>query len=320
MKKIEFEISEKNNKSKKYDSTLFRLISILRKLSFDERPTTKELADEFNVGIRTIQKDFSQRLIEFPIQKDKQNRHKFIDGFNLNQTGLSRDEMILLQLSLSLFNEVTDFDKVKEKIKSKLLRKDFFNPYYIKKEDLEDIDLDSKIIEQLEFAIKEQYHVKLQYNLKQITVEPYKITAFDGIWYLFAKDESDGKIKTFLLSNIKSVIKLAQKHFVSPDHVNKILQNTHSAYFQDGSSFIVKIKVDKEISHFFKQKDHLSTQNIIEVLDDGALIIEYEVSHDEDIDNLIKAWLPHIEVLHPKRFKEKIIKELKSYLQKIETN
>ncbi|MBD3842663.1 MAG: hypothetical protein IE909_12420 [Campylobacterales bacterium] len=110
MKKIEFTIEENSKKSKHYDSSLFRLISILRKLSLDERPTTQELANEFNVGIRTIQKDFSERLLEFPIEKDSQKRFKFIDGFTLDQTGLSSDEMILLQLSLSQFNEVTDFD------------------------------------------------------------------------------------------------------------------------------------------------------------------------------------------------------------------
>ncbi|MBD3843738.1 MAG: WYL domain-containing protein, partial [Campylobacterales bacterium] len=260
------------------------------------------------------------RLLEFPIEKDSQKRFKFIDGFTLDQTGLSNDEMILLQLSLSQFNEVTDFDKVKDKLKSKLLRKEFFNPYYIKKVDLEDIDLDSTIVEQLEFAIKERYHVKLKCVSKELIVEPYKITAYDGIWYLFAKDESDKKMKTFLLSKIKSVITMAQKHSTNPKDIDKILSKTHSAYYQDGTSFKVLIKVDPVIAHYFTQKDHLHTQKILETLEDGSLLIEFEVSHDEDIDNLIKSWLPHIEVLEPIEFKERILKELKEYILKIEAN
>ena len=32
------------------------------------------------------------------------------------------------------------------------------------------------------------------------------------------------------------------------------------------------------------------------------------------LDNLIKSWLPHVKVLEPTRFKDKIKKELQSYL------
>ena len=41
---------------KSYDKTLTRLILILTKLSNNERPTTKELSEEFGIGIRTIQR------------------------------------------------------------------------------------------------------------------------------------------------------------------------------------------------------------------------------------------------------------------------
>ena len=39
--------------------------------------------------------------------------------------------------------------------------------------------------------------------------------------------------------------------------------------------------------------------------------------NDEDIDNIIKSWLPHIEIIEPIRFKEKLKNELKDYLLKI---
>ena len=53
-----------------YDKALYRLISIIAMLLKDERPTIKSLAEEFNVGIRTIQKDVYQRLNQFDIEKD----------------------------------------------------------------------------------------------------------------------------------------------------------------------------------------------------------------------------------------------------------
>jgi predicted DNA-binding transcriptional regulator YafY len=76
-----------------------------------------------------------------------------------------------------------------------------------------------------------------------------------------------------------------------------------------------------EIAIYFKRKDFLQSQVIEKELDNGSLIVSFEVSHDEDVDNIIKSWLPHIEVIEPKRYKNKIISELENYLKKVkETN
>jgi len=42
------------------------------------------------------------------------------------------------------------------------------------------------------------------------------------------------------------------------------------------------------------------------------------VSHDEDIDNIIKGWIPHVEILEPVRFREKMLGELREYVKKLE--
>jgi predicted DNA-binding transcriptional regulator YafY len=81
---------------KSYDKTLTRLILILTKLSNNERPTTRELSDEFGIGIRTIQRDIYERLLYFPIEKDSEDRLKFIDGFSLDKSTLDNDEMMLV--------------------------------------------------------------------------------------------------------------------------------------------------------------------------------------------------------------------------------
>lgn len=68
---------------KNYDKALFRLISILTMLTKDERPTITELAEEFNVSVRTIQTDIYTRLNQFHIEKDSQGRLIFEEGFTL---------------------------------------------------------------------------------------------------------------------------------------------------------------------------------------------------------------------------------------------
>jgi len=45
--------------------------------------------------------------------------------------------------------------------------------------------------------------------------------------------------------------------------------------------------------------------------------VSFQVSHDEDVDNLIKAWLPHIEVLKPERFRKRLVGELEAYVREL---
>jgi len=299
--------------TKDYDKTLTRLIGILSKISNNERCNTKEFALEYNVGVRTIQKDINQRLISFPVIKDENGKFMFIEGFSLNKSLLNNDEMILVSLALSQFNDVSDFDKYTNSALKKLLNPSTFNPYYIKQEDIEDISIDSTYINKLEDAIQYQNHIKIDTT----TIEPYKIVAYDGIWYLVAKDLSDDKTKSFLLSKIKSLSILPTKYTITQKEIEQILAKTNSAYFVDGHSFEVTVKVNKEIAYNFEKKDFLQSQKIIETCNDGSLIVSFEVSHDEDIDNIIKSWLPHIEILKPQRFRGKIVKELEEYLRKL---
>ena len=316
-KKVEFTASGKKKPASK-DKTLTRLIDILAKLTNNDRYNAKELSEIYGVSVRTIQIDIKHRLdYFFPIEKDCYGKYKLMDGTSLKKSILNPDEMMLISLALSQFKDVSDFDKLTNSTLTKLLQPKIFNPYYIKHEDLEDIDIDSNLVEELELAIQEQKHIKLLSSRGDIIVEPYKIAAYDGIWYLVAKDEVDKKTKTFMLSRIERIEILSNKHKVSQQKIQKILDTTHSAWFEEGNCFNVKIKVYPKIAHFFKQRDFLQSQKIEEELEDGTLIVSFEVSHDEDIDNIIKSWLPDIEVLEPKRYRDKIKKELQEYLKRI---
>nr|WP_321265942.1 WYL domain-containing protein [uncultured Sulfurimonas sp.] len=302
---------------KDYDKTLRRLTQILSKLSYDERPNTRELAEEFGVSVRTIQKDIKDNLCEFPILKDFEGRFMFQEGFSLNRTVLDSDEMMFLKIALSQFDDVKNIDKIKHRIFQKLANNSFYNPYFIKQDDIEDLNIDSIFVERLEKFIKNQEILELTLTNKIIEIEAYKIANYDGFWYLFAKDLSDGRVKTFKLSQIKKINSINKYYKTSQKIIEETLKKTHSAFYDDGNCFEVLIKVDKDAAIYFKSKDFLQSQKILEESIDGSLKISFEVSHDEDIDNIIKSWLPHVEVLEPKRFRDKLLNELKIYLQKV---
>ena len=95
------------------------------------------------------------------------------------------------------------------------------------------------------------------------------------------------------------------------------MDKTHSAFYDDGNCFEVLIKVDKEVARFFKAREFLQSQRIVKELKDGSLEVSFEISHDEDVDNVIKSWLPHVEILEPKRFRDKLTAELENYIKRV---
>jgi predicted DNA-binding transcriptional regulator YafY len=312
-----FILSNSINDLKSHDTTVTRLILILSKLDENEKPTQSELASEFGVSLRTIQRDIG-RLCYFPIEKTDDGKLYFTEGFSLKRTSFQEIEMVLMSLSLSMIMEVSpNFSKTAHSLLSKLLIPNYSTPYLIKQDPFESIDMDSKNINELEFAIKNKRNTSIAIDKKIYSVEPYKIVSFDEIWYLFAKDIDSNKIKTFFISDIKEV-DYSIKTFKLKKSIDSILENVHTAWFEYGVQFEVKIKVMQPIAHYFKRKKHLVSQEILKEHTDGSLEISFQVSSDEEVDNVIKAWLPHIVIISPKRMKDKIQIELKEYLKLLE--
>ena len=101
-------------KKHEYDKILFRLIEIWRRLRNGEALVKKELAKEFNVSERTIQKDFNERLMSFlPIERiGKEYRVK--KGYSLDKNLNFENELvinILESISSSMGKKMSQMSK-----------------------------------------------------------------------------------------------------------------------------------------------------------------------------------------------------------------
>ncbi len=299
---------------KDYDKILYRLTSILTKLSNVEMPTLNELAQEYNVSRRTIQRDIYERLSHFPIIVNENKKVLFMEGFSLNRTKLSMEEITTLTLSLDMIkNAGTNFFESSELLLKKLLYKDFSTPYYIKPREFETININSTLLNDLEFAISTQNEVEIV-NDKSIVVQPIKVINLDGFWYLLALDKESKKVHNYFISKIRSLKVLGTK-FKLNEYLENLPNKILSPFFDDEDYFDVVVEVDKSIADYFKLKKQLSSQKITEEHDNGNLTISFTVTHEEDIDNIIKSWLPHIKVISPESFRQKIKKELEEYVR-----
>lgn len=299
---------------KDYDKTLTRLILILKKLSLGEMPTIYELSQEFNVSIRTIQRDIYTRLYHFPIEKIGK-KLKFIDGFSLENCSLEDDEMLLVYLAMSQVKNIShSFESNIDNIFSKLLHPGFQSAYFIKSKQFEDLQKYSKLVKNIENSIEKSKMSQFMYHNNIVNVRPYKIVSLRGLWYLLAKDMYDVKIKVYLLSEVNNY-KLTSTVFKMEINIDTVLDGVHSGWFMDGENIHIKVKVNSNISKYFKLKNVFPKQKILEEYSDGSIDVQFDVSHYEDLDNIIKSWLPDIKVIEPVHYKEKLENELKSYLK-----
>ncbi|MEA3498278.1 MAG: WYL domain-containing protein [Campylobacterota bacterium] len=313
-----FDHLQKRTTAKNSDKVLTRLIIILQKLSNSEYPTRKNLMEEFNVGAKTIQRDINERLCYFPIEENTLKQLHFIEGFSLNKASLKNDEMLFVYLALSQIKDINkNFDKITHSIFAKLLTPTYSTAYHIQPYAFEDIEFDSKLLNDIERAIEYKNTISLILPNREFFMEPYKVVSFDGIWYLFGKDLDDEKIKTVFIHKIQRM-NIEKKKFQLHKPIESILDNVHSAWFDDGNSMEVVIKVYPNAAFNFQLKKILPSQKILQNNEDGSLLVSFEVTTEEDIDNTIKAWIPDVELISPKKYRTKFTTELKKYLQMYE--
>ena len=298
-----------------YDTILTRLTHILSKLNDGEALSVKELAEEFNVNARTIQRDFNERLVSFPIYKEGR-RWKMQEGFRVEKTKSLEDEVVL-----DIIEKITEgiggkFATKSQKLLSKIKNEDF-NPIYTKL-NIEDISEKFADIQLLEGAIKKKLEVKCSYDnehheIYSTTIQPLKIVNFEGFWYLLALREEI--LKKYYLKNISNV-QVTQKSFTTDAKVETLLDDSISIWFsQESEPFEVKLYADSSCAKFFKRRP-LPTQTILSVESDGAMEFTLKITHEMEILPIVKYWIPHLFVMEPLWLKELIKKDLESYLSK----
>jgi len=298
-----------------YDKILTRLVNILSRLNDGEALSIKELSLEFGVSTRTLQRDFNQRLISFPIYQEGK-KWKMQDGFRLEKSTSIEDAVVLDIMEGLVDGSKGAFAKKAKKLLSKIKNEEY-NPIYTKL-DMEDISDKLKEIQQLESAIKSKNRISCLYKLgsdkKALGLKPLKIANYEGFWYLIALDSRNDKLKKYYLKNITN-IEVLKDSFTSDSKLDEILDNALSIWFdRDKEPFEVKLLVSSEIAKYFKRKPISKTQTIETVHKDGSMEVAVKITHEMEIIPLVKYWIPHVKVLEPAWIKESIEDDLKGYL------
>jgi predicted DNA-binding transcriptional regulator YafY len=300
-----------------YDKILTRLTMILSRLNDGEALSVKELAKEFNTSDRTIQRDFNERLVSFPIYQEGK-KWKMRDGFKIEKTQSIEDEIVL-----DIIEKITEgiggkFARQSHKLLSKIKNEDF-NPIYTKL-NIEDISDKLSEIQILESAIKSKQEVYCTYNDERhppykTTTQPLKIANFEGFWYLLAM--RGDILKKYYLKNISNV-KLLDTTFTINESIDKLLDDALSVWFQqDIEPFEVKLFADKAAAKYFKRRP-LPTQKIESINSDGTIEFSVTITHEMELLPIVKYWIPHLYIIEPQWMYEIIHDDIALYEKEME--
>lgn len=296
-----------------YDKILTRLTIILARLNDAEALSVKELAQEFNVSTKTIQRDFNERLSGFHIYQDKK-KWKMQEGFSLEKTKSLQEQLVLDIIEKMTESIGGKFATTSHTLLSKI-RNDDFNPIYTKL-NMEDISDRFDDIQLMEKAIKTKTELECSYKNDRegsfrVTIQPLKIVNYEGFWYLVAF--RDGYVQKYYIKTLSNIQPIT-KTFTVDENIEALLKNSINIWFKaDVEPFEVKIYADKVATKYFKRRA-LPTQSIERLNQDGTMEFIVTITDEMEIIPIIKYWLPHLRVLEPLWISEMINKDLEKYL------
>ncbi|WP_237560238.1 WYL domain-containing protein [Ferriphaselus sp. R-1] len=284
---------------------------MLVKLNQGEKLDLHDLADEFGVNVRTVQRDINERFAYLPIQRSGTKYH--LDPAYLGKlttrdierfAGLAGVRGLFPSLSDEFMRDIFD-----ARIQSALL---------VKGHSYESLAGKEQLFRELEQAIIARRHIAFDYSkadgIKRYqAIAPFKLMNHKGIWYLAARDGD--KLKTYSFAKI-AALRLTDTHFEPAPSIDQRLAEEDGIWMGEEKKEIV-LKISREVASYFKRRKLIANQVIEKELEDGGLILSAKVGHVNQVLPIVRYWIPNIRIISPEGLQEELERELKAYVERV---
>jgi predicted DNA-binding transcriptional regulator YafY len=290
-----------------HDTIAYRLSQILIKLNQGDHLDPAELAEEFGTHVRTIQRDLKVRMAYLPLLKTRGRYH-------LEQAYLGKLNFKDIERFATLAGVKGLFPSLSRDFLQGVLSEQSEHPWLVRGHHYEDLSAQAAVFDQLEEAIRQRCILSLEmFKLGKSKaykeVQPYRLINTKGIWYLAAVHE--GKIKTFGIGKIKSVDVQAETFTHDPSVVSSV--ETQEGIWHSSQLQKVVLSVAPEAAEYFKRRQLIPYQNVIEEKVDGTLLIETQVGHQNQILPIVRYWIPSVRIVSPLVFQEALEEGFRRY-------
>ncbi|MBE1304283.1 YafY family transcriptional regulator [Clostridium botulinum] len=293
-----------------------RLLAIVVMLLNREKISASELAEKFEVSVRTIYRDIEAvNLAGIPIVSQIGNNGGFyiIDNYKINHQLLTLEDMISIIEALKNMNrflEDKSIDVAIEKVKNIVPKE---------KKEVFDLHFDQMFIDTLPWGFKKCGEENLKYRIIHNAVESKKCIAFDyrnskseyncrqvepltlvfkGFsWYLFSFCKLKNDYRFFKLSRMENLTILDEK--ISENRIS------YKEYININKTQEVPTRVLLKFNEKVRYRvDDCFDKNDIKIQEDGSVIVDTYFLEDDWVYSMILSYGEYVEVLEPNNIRE----------------
>jgi len=299
-------------------SSLYRTISILKRLNEAQKLCVSNLALEYEVSERTIRRDFEliRDIFGDFISKDGEC-YKAYNKMLLDDVLHATDLMTLANI-VNLFGTTQKQSLItphtKELIKRSMSVYDFKSRPF---ENMQNLD----ILKKLEHAIKFQKEIKIRYTTERTTSHTlfwaYKILFLNENFYLVGVNASKDVVEYRRITMIEDVT-YTKKSFFKNSHIEEFFDSMQTPWASYSNPKVdIRLRVDVSIRRFFIKKKYLPSQRITHTFDNGDIEVVYTVTNYKEVEELIIKWLPKVRIISPRNLNKMIKKVLAKKLHSL---
>ena len=301
-----------NQSTKVHETLAYRLSQVLTKLNQGESLDPQALAEEFNVNLRTIQRDLNVRFASLPLIKSG-------GRYRMEESHLGKLTIKDIEKFASLSGVSGLFPKLTDQFLRDVFDSSRTGAWLVKGHHYEDLRGQTRLFAELERAIVEHRHVEFMYvktseqHKLHCQVEPYKLINNKGIWYLAAWDE--GRLKSFTITKIEALWP-TKATFLPRPQIEKELTTSDSIWLGEKRQRVL-LRVSTKVAEYFKRRQLIPDQSIEKELDNGDILVSTMVAQPDEVMPIIRYWIPHVEILEPLAFQKKLELGLADYLKQV---
>lgn len=163
---------------------------------------------------------------------------------------------------------------------------------------------------QLQRAIEQHHECRFTYKAKPRHVQPYRLIHKNGVWYLAAVEGR--QLKNFSVALIQSLQPDEARHFIPEPQHHDYINRKEDVWFTTDSTEVL-LRVDAEVAHYFVRRAILPKQQHRQDAD-GSLLVTAHVSHLKQLLPVVRYWLPHVRIVQPLAWHQALVHGLEQAL------
>ncbi|GAA0805064.1 helix-turn-helix transcriptional regulator [Psychrobacter piscatorii] len=294
----------------KHERLAYRLSDIIVRLNAGERLNIFELADTYKVSIRTLKRDFQDRLTLLELYEEGPQFYR-LHPSNIGYLDIEDIQRFASFASVQDLLPKMDRQFFQEKLNQSVFVKGFaYENISERTEDFRTINQAINSFQYIEFDYRKVIDHAANNNSKHYLLEPYSLLNKNGIWYVVGR--CHGQTRTFCFTQISN-LQVNTETFECCEDVKTEIMATDSLFFGNQISEII-VQVDAKVAGYFERRDLLPNQESIRRLDNGDLLLVCKNIHPREVIPIVQYWIPHIRVISPSAIKKDLEATISKYL------